>query len=43
MHRDGRISTTRLRAVFPSYLLLFEESLEAARAFARELAADVAA
>ena len=39
MHDDGRITTARLSEVMPSYLALCEEHLEAARAFAKELAA----
>jgi hypothetical protein len=43
MHREGRISTERLREIWPSYLELLEEHLALARAFAEELTADVAA
>jgi hypothetical protein len=43
MHRDGRITTGRMRELVGGYLLLCEEHLEEARAFERELTADVAA
>jgi hypothetical protein len=43
MHAEGRITTDRLREIFPSYIALAEEHLEEARAFERELAADVTA
>jgi hypothetical protein len=43
MHREGRISTARLREIFPSYIALCEEHLALAKAFAEELTADVAA
>ena len=43
MHDDGRLTTGRTAEVLRSYILLSEESLELARAFDRELAADVAA
>jgi hypothetical protein len=42
MHADGRMTTARLREIFPSYIELCTEHLEEARAFERELAADVA-
>jgi hypothetical protein len=42
LHREGSMTTARLLEIFPSYLVLLEEHLEEARAFDRELAADVA-
>jgi hypothetical protein len=42
MHRNGQITTSRLREIFPSYLELCKEHLEEAKAFARELAVDAA-
>ena len=41
MHREGRITTDRLREIFPSYIALAEEHLALAKAFAQELTADV--
>jgi hypothetical protein len=43
MHREGRISTERLREIFPRYIALCEEHLAVAKAFAEELTADIAA
>ena len=40
MLADDRITTARLSEVMKSYLLLCEEHLEEAKAFAKELAAD---
>jgi hypothetical protein len=43
MHRDGRMTTNRMAELVKGYVLLCEEHLEEARAFARELTADVSA
>jgi hypothetical protein len=37
MHRDGRITTGRMAEIVKGYVLLCEEHLELARAFASEL------
>jgi hypothetical protein len=39
LHREGSISTERLREIYPGYLVLLEEHLELARAFEKELVA----
>jgi hypothetical protein len=43
MHADGRVTTERMAELMKSYVLLCEEHLELARAFERELSADVPA
>jgi len=43
MHADGRMTTSRMAEVVKGYVLLCDEHLELARAFERELTADVAA
>lgn len=43
MHRDGRMTTARLREIFPSYIALCEEHLEEAKSFEKELTASVPA
>jgi hypothetical protein len=43
MHRDGRVTTERMAQLMKDYVLLCEEYLEVARAWATELAAEVVA
>ena len=43
MHAEGRVPTERMAKLMRDYVLLCEEYLELARAFAKELAADVPA
>jgi hypothetical protein len=43
MHEDGRITTSRMAEIVKGYVLLCDEHLELARAFERELAAEVVA
>jgi hypothetical protein len=43
MHAEGRVTTERMAKLMRDYVLLCEEYLELARAFQKELAADVPA
>jgi hypothetical protein len=43
MHTDGRVTTNRMVEIVKGYVLLCDEHLELARAFERELTADVPA
>jgi hypothetical protein len=43
MHSDGRMTTNRMAELMKGYVLLCSEHLELARAFEKELAADVPA